>query len=147
MQRGFTFMELFVVVIIIGILSTLGIVRYSASREHTLDREVFLNLRLIRAAERTHDMDTGDYYPVPPNPPESNITNINQELHLSLSAGQPQSWIYTVYNNGCAQARRNGDDNRIWYFRITDDESDLTDCNFDGEPNRDPANGGCYTCP
>ncbi|MCM8795768.1 MAG: prepilin-type N-terminal cleavage/methylation domain-containing protein, partial [Candidatus Omnitrophica bacterium] len=60
-MRGFTLLELVVVIIIIGILATFGISQYIPARERALGKEAIANLKLIAAAERIYRMETGRY--------------------------------------------------------------------------------------
>lgn len=115
-NRAFTLMELIIVLIIIGILSTLGISYFDPMRESALDNEARANARLIIAAERTRRMEAGTFY-TSTNPHE---TNINTNLRLLLPTAN-RNWNYrtTVLASGeaCAQATRNNTGARTWCLR------------------------------
>lgn len=128
-KKGFTLLELFIVLIIIGILASLAIPNFGKTKEYTLDKEAISNLKLIQAAEKGHYLDMNTYYPSSGS--ESNVTNINSNLKVSLPSGSNRSWNYAVWSTGCSRATRNGDDGRSWYLTIND---------IDGEPNPGP---GC----
>ena len=78
-QRGVTLMELLTVIIMIGILASIGLLNFTGVKEHALGKEAQANLKLIAAAERIYRMEIGTYYN-----PGTNIDTINQELKLSL---------------------------------------------------------------
>ena len=60
MKKSFTLLELVIVIVIIGILATLGLSQYYPLRERALSREATANLRLIRAAERIYRMESNN---------------------------------------------------------------------------------------
>ncbi len=117
-KKGFTLVELCIVIVIIGILSTLGISQYAAMIERTLDDEAKANLILIRGADKTFYIENSTYYPPAGN--TSDIAAINSNLGLFLSSAVNRKWNYQVWSNGCSRATRNGDDGRSWYFTIDD---------------------------
>lgn len=90
-DKGFTLLELVVVIVILGILVTLGIKQYIPARERAMAREAVSNLRLIAAAEKVYKMETGKYYPNATT--VNNVTSINDELKLSL---MDKNWNYSI---------------------------------------------------
>ncbi|MFA5144985.1 MAG: prepilin-type N-terminal cleavage/methylation domain-containing protein [Candidatus Omnitrophota bacterium] len=126
-DKGFTLIELIVVIIVIGVLVTLTFTHYGSYTERALNKEAQANLRLIIAAERNTRVETGDYYASDSTQPTA-INNINTNLRLSLSAATNRKWDYvTTVDNAadpptcCAQATRNGDDSRTYRIRDTED--------------------------
>lgn len=112
MNKGFTIIEIIVVIIIVGVLAALAWPRGTATREKSLDREARASLALIRAAERIYRMEVGSYYPVD-GTTETNASTINTDLKLSLTEA---NWDYSVDNaasNGRARALRSGG-GRTW---------------------------------
>lgn len=138
-KRAFTLMELIIVLIIIGILSTLGIAYFDPMRESALDNEARANLRLIIAAERTLRMETNAFY-ASASPHE---TNINTNLRLLLPAQANRNWNYVTTviaasGQACAQATRNGAGARTWCYRSGTTAS----------PQADPVRSTCAaSCP
>jgi prepilin-type N-terminal cleavage/methylation domain-containing protein len=111
-KTGFTVLELAVVMIILGILATLGFVQYGTYKESTLDKEAQANLRLIVAAERVYRMEIGGFFAC------SDATCINGNLRMLLS---PANWSYlttaTLGTATCAQATRTSGTVRNWRLR------------------------------
>ncbi len=116
-KKGFTLLELLIVIIIIGILASLALPNFGKSKENVLNKEAISNLKLMQVAEKGHYLEMNTYYPSPAVS-TSNIANINDNLKLSLNAN---NWTYTVWSStGCSQATRNGGDGRSWYLTIAD---------------------------
>lgn len=119
-NRAFTLMELIIVLIIIGILSTLGISYFDPMRESALDNEARANARLIIAAQRTRRMETGTFYQTPVGTTNDEGA-INTNLRLLLPTAN-RNWNYitrdtTAGSVACAQATRNATSGRSWCLR------------------------------
>jgi len=122
---AFTLLELLIVLIVVGILATIGFVNYSGVKEEALDKEAKISLRLIMAAEQIYRMDTGNYYESenkrPPTQPQSTI-NLNNNLKLSLPTSENRTWEYATYpdmcvvSSFCVEAQRHGGNGRLWYL-------------------------------
>jgi type IV pilus assembly protein PilE len=136
MRKGFTLMEILIIMVIISILGTLAIPAYQRAMEMTFDNQVKANLKLIVSAEKTYYLDTNSYYTTVGSQPDA-ILGINNALALALDAGDNRKWDYYVSadNPGweCAQASRTNSPNgyfREWHLRFADDP-------------QEPTSGGC----
>lgn len=115
-KRGFTLVEIIVVVIIVGILAAFGMTQYVPIKERSLNRAVKPILSLIRAAEKDYKMDHGTFYPS--SGTENNLVNINTNLKLSLPVSASIDWTISLdcTTTGFANATRSGTgaDGRVW---------------------------------
>lgn len=99
-------MEMLVVIVIVGILTTLAMTQYGAYREKTFDREAQAYLRTIAAAERVVRMEsnTNQYIGC------ANNAQIITNLRVDIPTSNP-TWNYSILVNAtgswfCAQATR-----------------------------------------
>ena len=90
-KSAVTLLELVVVIIILGVLVTLGLPGYIRLKERSLGQEAIGNLRLIASAERSYFVERNHYYPL--NDTVSDIGLINDNLWLSLSE---TNWDYSI---------------------------------------------------
>jgi len=88
---GMSLIELVIVIIIIGVLAAIAIPNFNRARERALGQEARANTKLIVAAEKIYNMETGSYYY------SSDRANINTNLKLSLTA---TNWAYSITNAG-----------------------------------------------
>lgn len=103
---GFTLVELMVVVVIVGILSSTMVMSYNAMKEKAFNREARTALRLIRAAERQYRARMETYYPPAGNVVDPNA--INGNLSVSLNSANLAFDITGGANTFTANARRLG---------------------------------------
>ena len=91
MKKGFSLLELVIVLVVVGTLATLALPQYTRSRERALGREAQSNLRLILAAEKIYQMEYITYWPASGS--NSILIDINNNLKLSLV---PTNWSWSV---------------------------------------------------
>jgi len=123
-KKGYTLIEILVVLVIIGTLAALAWPNYMAIKEKTLNREARANLALIRAAEKIYRMEQGYYYPHAAA--TSVVSDINSFLKLSLPESATVSWSIEVDSTGApefAEATRTGTgaDGRVWKINFPGD--------------------------
>jgi len=119
-KRGFTLLELIIVIMIIGVLAALALPNFGRSRERAFDREAIANLKLMQAALEIYRLQYGFYYRYNGS---ADITGINYNLKLALPTGANRNWNYTIPapQNGTAQAMRTTG-SRNWTLNVTADE-------------------------
>jgi len=90
MYRGFTLLELVVVVIILGILATLGFTQYTKMVEKGRTAEAKLVLGQIRSAQQAYNMQYGGFTTVignlPVQPPTACGASGNHYFSYNVSA-------------------------------------------------------------
>lgn len=119
MRRGYTLVEIIIVLIIAGILVSFAVPQFAVTQERALDREAKASLALMRAAEKIYRMEVGGgvYYPYAGYTTTSDVNLINNNLKLSLPTSLPvasRNWAYSINNSsstGIGQAARLG---RTW---------------------------------
>jgi prepilin-type N-terminal cleavage/methylation domain-containing protein len=120
--QGFTIIELIVVLVIIGILITLGLPSYHNIKEKALDKEAIVNLKLIQAAEKIYRMEIGGYYDSVPPPPDE-IRDINDWLKIDLLKTATRIWDYATDGAGTATATRTSSGPaRTWTLPINQED-------------------------
>ena len=97
--KAITLLEILAVIIIIGVLATLGLPRFGPMRERALDKEAKANLKLIQAAEKIYRMEISVFWPndgttVGVEEPLDRGLNTNLKLDLSDS-----DWTYQASSN------------------------------------------------
>ena len=131
LKRAFTILELLIVVIIVGVLATLGFVNYGGVREASITKEARANLKLIAAAERIYRMEVGYFYPDTGTVTGVGAENtINNNLRLSLPEAN-RRWNYEIDSES-------GDADR---FTATATRNDTTACAWtmnQGDTRADP---------
>ena len=135
-MKGFTFYELLITVIVIGILATFSIQHYSVEREKSLDAEAHTKLALLIQAEREYFRSQGSFY----------ASNDQGDLNFYLAQGLPSTaaaanrpWTYSTEDDSticCAQATRTVAPVRNWRL-----------CCNEQEPVAGTCGAGAANCP
>lgn len=123
--KGFSLLELLVVLIIVGILAALSIPNYTKTRERAVDKEAQTALSLVQAAERIYRLKARSYYPVSGLPLEDDIADINTDLNLNLAE---EKWDYSIAGGAStftANATRSG---RTWSIDQDDPQASCPGC-------------------
>ena len=111
-KKSFTLMETMVVIMIIGILATLGVSQYMGYMERVYDREAEANLRMILSAERVSFIESDTTPPV--YVAAATTLLVNNNLRLTIPTANTK-WNYSVFTymvggladtDFCAQAAR-----------------------------------------
>ena len=124
-------MELLVIILIVGIVASVGLLNFGPTKEKALDKEAQISLKLIQEAEKIYRLETttigaGGYYVACADAPQ-----INEEMKLSLPASST-NWGYKINitaSDFVAKAQRNTGDPRTWCIRAADNDpfSNITD--------------------
>ena len=104
---GFTLIETVTVVVILGILVSLGVPVYNRAAERARDKEAITNLLLIQAAEKIYKAENGFNYPNAKFGDVDLVADINTNLHLNLNENEWDYRITTDFWVWFAWARRN----------------------------------------
>lgn len=110
-EKGFSLVELIIVCVIIGVLMSIAMPTFFATREKALDNEAKASLRLIQSAQKAYRMENGGYIAC------TTTGGVNTSLRLYLPTGASRSWNYKVdgvdATSFVAKAQRTSD-SRVW---------------------------------
>ncbi len=87
MKKGFTLLELIVVIIILGILATLGFSQYMKMVEKGRSAEARMILGQIRTAQETYKLEQGSYASAISDLPVDAPTSCTTTHYFSYAAG------------------------------------------------------------
>jgi prepilin-type N-terminal cleavage/methylation domain-containing protein len=128
--QGFTLLELLVVVVIIGVLASLGLANFAQPKELAIEKEALTNLKLIASAEKIYRMESTSYIGL------ATTTDINTELRLMLPASDP-NWSYKVVdaaaNTFTAKALRTSGPytgSKVFCITQAQDKPDTSGCSW-----------------
>ncbi|HOD12230.1 MAG TPA: prepilin-type N-terminal cleavage/methylation domain-containing protein [Candidatus Omnitrophota bacterium] len=95
-KEAFTFIEIMLVAIIIGILAGFGVPQYFKTVQKAKQRDVTAIIHLIKGAQEMYHNKKGVYYPQ--NTSSVAIADINQNLNLDIL--QPSDIVYQCTGTG-----------------------------------------------
>jgi len=134
-RKGFTLVELAVVIVIIGVLAAFGVPRFLKSVERAKAAEAFSYLSAVRAAEERYNARQGTY--------ASDLTTLDINLSLpkyftvgpvnpGLSASLQSSWSLTLTRTGASAGYG------AYTVTFTDDGFDTTNSTIANMPDINP---------
>lgn len=136
-KRAVTLMELLVVIVIIGILTTIALTNHSAQIEKAIGREGEYNLNLLYNAQKRYRLNNGEYFPNDMFNQVNNIAVINTNLKVMISEKNFNFSISGWTQSNSAQftvtaIRRGGRlcDGRIMTVTQEGNTVDTSDCLF-----------------
>jgi prepilin-type N-terminal cleavage/methylation domain-containing protein len=128
--RGFTLMELVVVLVITSIMVALVLPGFSLFKERAIDKEALAGIKVIVAAERQYYARYGSW--------TNNINNIAQLNTLLSTNLNETNWAYTIQVNNPhgvrIRARRTVGGTRTWEWDTDSFVNDTPSCNGGGCP-------------
>lgn len=86
LQKGFSLMELMIVVVIIGIMASFGMASFSKRLEKDKFRKAVENMKVIYNIERRYNLENGSYFPKVAGTGDT-LALINTGLELTLRDG------------------------------------------------------------
>jgi prepilin-type N-terminal cleavage/methylation domain-containing protein len=117
MKRAFILIEILVVILIMGILSTIALPLYFKARQNTYDKEAWATLKIIKSAEKMRQIETTQYIACNGN------TDCGQKLNLDLPVTSGWDYSVTVSGGFCAKAIGNrGTGN--WHIDMDSEEAE-----------------------
>jgi type IV pilus assembly protein PilA len=101
-RAGFTLIELLIVVVIIGILATIALPKFSATKEQAYVSRMRSDLRNIATAQTAYEADNGTFYngPVPAAPL---LYSPSQGVTITIVNSTNTGWGATATNVGTSR--------------------------------------------
>lgn len=96
-RRGFSLLELLVVAIIVSLLATIAINRFSKSKQRAYVAAMQSQLRTLIPAEELYRSDSARY--------TTNVGNLQMvrespQVHLTITQADAQTWSATAWHDG-----------------------------------------------
>ena len=123
-QSAFSIPELLIIVIVIGVLSSISIVGYGAWRDNIAETQVRSDLQGVRAAMENEKNWSDDGYPQYPDGTEFDGTNDTSSVFVQSDGTQ-----LTFYDAGsglyCVQAQSVARESIVYYYDISAASPDI----------------------
>jgi general secretion pathway protein G len=96
-EGGFTLIELLIVVVVIGILASIAIPKFSSVREKSFIASVTLDLKNLAAQQEVFHHDNWTYASDHTAIPDMHVTS---GVNLSVNQADPLGWAATGWHDG-----------------------------------------------
>jgi type IV pilus assembly protein PilA len=117
-DRGFTLVELLVVVIIIGILAAIAIPTFFNQRKKGVDASLKTDLQQVASAEETYFVDHQQYSSLGGSAPTYTVGVGSSQIPVRTSPGNTLIVSPDVYGSGTyCVAATNGSGSQIWIYK------------------------------
>lgn len=94
-EHGFTLIELLIVVVIIGILASIAIPKFAATKEQAYVAEMKSDLRNLATAQETYAGDNNTYYGGSV-PSSVLVYNPSQGINITITEATAAGWAATA---------------------------------------------------
>ena len=116
MKKGFTLIEILIIIIIISIVTGIGLPMYMKAAQQNRDKKAIAMLKLIQGGQKIHEFETANYVSC------SDAQDCNDQLNIDLPVFK-SPWDYSVVLVGnsdfCAAATGTMGTQPGWYINVT----------------------------